>query len=364
MTAKYWQIVDWIEKRIDSGELRKGDRIESENEICSRLGLSRQTVRHALGVLEQRGKVSRVRGSGTYVGPAGEKSVLLQNKELAGTVTIMSTYTDGYIFPRLLREMVNTLRMEGYETSIVFTENRIGTEREFLLRILREESRNPLIAEPVKSGLPNPNLELYRELQDRGIPVLFFHSYYEGIDIPCVRMDDIEAGRLAAEHLIGLGHRKIAGFFKLDDGQGKRRYMGYAEALLRNGLELTGRRICWADTLETRHFSIMEEKLSERLSDCTACVCYNDEIAHMLTDYLAAKGISVPNEFSLVSIDNSELANLNSVPLTSVSHPMEALGRKTAKNMIHLIRDPGFDASYIFPVSLTERGSALPLTEE
>ena len=64
---KYQQIVDWIEHRIRSSELKDGDKLETEQEICKRFQVSRQTVRQALSRLETIGTLERVQGSGSYV---------------------------------------------------------------------------------------------------------------------------------------------------------------------------------------------------------------------------------------------------------------------------------------------------------
>ena len=51
--AKYKEICQWVKKHLENGELKPGDRIESEHKLCSRFGVSRQTVRHAIAVLEE-----------------------------------------------------------------------------------------------------------------------------------------------------------------------------------------------------------------------------------------------------------------------------------------------------------------------
>lgn len=210
--SKYRQVTEWIQNRIASGELNRGDQIESENDISRTFGISRQTVRHALGLLEQQGVLTRVQGSGTYV--SDEKAVEEEKKELSHTVTIITTYVDNYIFPRILRPMVERLEKDGYSARIMFTGNRIETERRLLERFLEEGNRDPLIAEPVMSGLPNPNLKYYRRLMSRGIPILFFNSFYEGLNIPHISMNDVQAGKTATEYLIQKGHTRIAGVFK------------------------------------------------------------------------------------------------------------------------------------------------------
>ena len=103
-TAKYRQVTEWINNRILSGELSGGDKIESENEISSLFGISRQTVRHALRLLIAEGILEAHQGSGTYVKKKG--AVVDAQQELSGTVTIISTYLEGYIFPMLLQSMV------------------------------------------------------------------------------------------------------------------------------------------------------------------------------------------------------------------------------------------------------------------
>ena len=60
-------IVDDIKEQIYSGTLKPEDKITSEHELCNQYGLSRQTVRHAISVLENEGLVKKVKGSGTYV---------------------------------------------------------------------------------------------------------------------------------------------------------------------------------------------------------------------------------------------------------------------------------------------------------
>ena len=69
---KYRAVYNWVLDNINSGALKVGEKLPSENELSERFGLSRQTVRHAVDILEQQKLVLRVRGSGTYVGGNGK----------------------------------------------------------------------------------------------------------------------------------------------------------------------------------------------------------------------------------------------------------------------------------------------------
>lgn len=81
------------------------------------------------------------------------------------------------------------------------TDNSVAKERMHLEEFLRTRRIDGLIAEPVKSGLPNPNLDLYQKLQKSGIPVVFVNSFYENLTIPHVSLDDEKAGYIATKHL-------------------------------------------------------------------------------------------------------------------------------------------------------------------
>jgi GntR family transcriptional regulator len=75
----YFQLSELLEQEIMSGRWESGTRVPSEPEISRRLGLSRTTIRQALGRLEQRGLVQRRKGQGTFVAESEPRSWLLQS---------------------------------------------------------------------------------------------------------------------------------------------------------------------------------------------------------------------------------------------------------------------------------------------
>lgn len=359
--AKYQQVIEWIRQCLDTGKLQAGDKLESENEIGLRFGISRQTVRHALSVLEREGVVESRQGSGNYVLPVAEVSELSSKKNTSSrTAVVVSTYVNGYIFPKIIQGMEKVLEKENWKIRIMFTHNRYETERKVLTQLIEDEDVDGLIIEPARTGLPSPNLEYYRKLQERKIPIVFFHSYFREMDIPHVSMDDKRAGYLATEHLIEQGHRKIAGIFKLDDGQGQRRFSGYVQALSDYAIKIRNHQVVWFDTEEEQNLAASRERILRRFEGCTACVCYNDEVANRLIELCSGVDIRIPEDLSLVSIDNSDLARLGNILLTSVIHPMEELGKKAALNMLELVKNPMFDATYEFTPGIEVRESVLP----
>lgn len=352
MEAKYKNLASIIKEAIDGGKLKPGDKLRSENELGKKYSLSRQTVRRALDILEQDGFLKRTRGSGTYISnpfPGDYKN----RKRIA----IITTYVDSYIFPKTISLAGNALSREGYSVQIYFTNNRINKEKEVLLDILEKDEVAGIIAEATKSNLPNPNLYLYEELKNRKMPIIFFNCYYPELNLPHVSMNDEMAGSLGAKCLIDHGHKKIGGIFKLDDGQGVRRYKGFVDTLKKNDIPISANEIVWIDTVDLDNMELCVPKFLKRFSDCTGIMCYNDEVATSVVELLEKEGVKFPEDLSIVGIDDSAGVINGHLNLTSIPYPAEKLVEAAVMNLIELIKNPRFDAGREFDVEIIERDS-------
>ncbi len=355
--AKYKILAEELRQNILNNIYQPGDRLPSELELQEQFQISRQTVRNALELLERQGFVRSRQGSGTYVVDRDA-----EGQKKSKRIAVVTTYVDNYIFPKIIQGIEEILSKEGFQVQISFTGNQIWKEEAVLSSLLEQELRG-IIIETTKSALPNPNLPLYRRLQEKEIPILFINSRYPELDCPVVCLQDEAAGRLAAECLLANGHRKIGGFFKRDDGQGVRRYQGFVEALRDGGIRIEGQNILWFDTEDALDFDSMEERLRKRLGECTGIMCYNDSTASRVMEIWKRHGVSVPEDVSIVSVDDTDLAMLGDVGLTSIHHPKEKLGEKAAKQLISMIRNHLPGTSYEFEPYLVERNSVKNLTE-
>lgn len=348
--VKYLELVEWIRARVVNKELLPGDKLDSENELSEKFHLSRQTVRHAISILVNEGLLKRVQGSGTYV---NDERVYKKGSRVA----VITTYVDGYIFPKLISRAEEMLSENGYAVQIAFTNNLVEKEREIITNILRQDDIAGVIVEATKSGLPNPNISLFKELMKRRIPLLFINSYYPALRAPHVSLNDRLAAKKIVEYLIGKGHKKIGGMFKLDDGQGHLRYSGYMEAMNQACLPTDDEKVLWFDTKDFRHLETSRDRILLSMKDCTAYLCYNDEVACALTKLLKQEGIRVPEDISIVGIDDSELAVTNEVKLTSVSNPIEEVVRASVENLMIMIRNTDFNGNYEVEGEIKERDS-------
>lgn len=334
---KYKQLADILRREIKSGAIAQGSRLPTEKELSAKYAMSRQTVRHALQVLTEEGLIQRRQGSGSYPTP---QSAAPQSTQVA----VVVTFLDDYIFPRVLHDAQSVLSQQGYSTAVYVTDNRVGTEREILQRLL-EEPPAGLLVEGTKTALPNPNLDLYQQFRKMGIPIVFFHSSYPGLaGAPCVADDNFGGGYAMAQHLIAQGHRRIGGLFKSDDIQGPQRYQGVTCALRDAGLPILDTAFCWYDTearlfmIQNRESELLRLFINQRFTDVTAVVCYNDEIAHLLIANLLALGRRVPEDLAVAGFDNSYYSQIGPVRITSMRHKDHKTGGLAAQELLRLMQ--------------------------
>ena len=357
--AKYRQIVTFVRENIENGTFQEGDKLISENELSARFNLSRQTVRRALSELVAMNLVTKVQGSGTYIGVLPEV-----RREQHMNIAVISTFAETYIFPTILKGIEQVLTAQGYSMQVYFTDNRLGREEEILQLLLEKDDIDGMIVEPVKSALPNPNIHFYEELLQREIRIVFFNAFYPELSCPCVRLDDTGAARLAASLLLEAGHRKIGAIFKSDDGQGPLRYKGYLEALLQGGARADQYSVVWLDSPCSANMEKIADYLFERLAGCSGVVCYNDQIAFQLIGLALDRGLRIPEDLSVVGIDDSYLAQVCRVPFTSLTHPKEELGKKTAFNLMQMIKNQHFDGNSLMQAEPVMRGSIKVLADK
>ena len=332
---KYLTIVEWAKEYISAEHLKSGDRFLTEKELCAIHNVSRQTVRQALMQLERDNIICRVRGSGTYI--SGSVS---PRTAPGGSIGVISTYFSDYIFPHIITGIEKVLNDAGCPLQIATTHNLVSEETQALKSMLANGVRG-LIVEPSKSALPNLNTGLYEEIRKSGIPLVFFNAKYEWSEAPYVAMDDAAAGRIAADHLFGCGHTKLCGLFVLDNLQGHKRYRGFAESCAAHGKTEAEQNLIWyAAEDSSKLFTYEKKRILEMLRKSTAAVCYNDMLAIELLKFCKENRIRVPEDLSVVGIDDSRYAAICDIPLTTVRHPHEKVGEAAAELLLKRIADP------------------------
>ena len=187
MAAKYQILAERLREELSRNSGRQGYKLPTELELTERYQLSRQTVRHALRLLEEEGLIQRRQGSGSY-------TTGLLPGAAPRQIAVVTSFLDDYIFPAILHDASGVFSRQGYSTAVYATENRVSEEREILLRLL-EEPMSGLLVEGSKTALPTPNADLYQRLRQAGVPMVFLHGAYGELSgVPCVADDNYGGG--------------------------------------------------------------------------------------------------------------------------------------------------------------------------
>ena len=192
------------------------------------------------------------------------------------------------------------------------------------------------------------------------VPVLVFNRELDG-DWDFLAMDNARGATLATEHLIALGHQRIAFFGgHRHSSSCRQRCEGYVAALAAAGIEAEPR---WRiETAPTRLEAARQVgALFARDPAPTAAVCYNDAVALGLQLGLMAHGRRPGSDFAVVGFDDIPEAALSVPPLTTISTEPRARGRQAAERILERMRNPTTAIERrTVPVRLIVRESSCP----
>ena len=204
---KYEILQAELRQQIENGTLHPGDKLPSENELCTVYDVSRNVVRQALRNLEIEGLTETLKGVGTF----GRSRA--REKQLSYNIGFISFFSHSYIFPQIIAGADSVLYAQGFH--LLLGQSLYDLEREKnLLKRFMQRNVDGIIMEPIYDGtIENSNMTLIKTIIDAGIPVVFIDNFIPGIHTTTITLDDFKAGRRAAEYLGEKGHRKIAIFY-------------------------------------------------------------------------------------------------------------------------------------------------------
>ncbi len=355
---KHQVIETWVGSRIDEGVLVPGEKLPSESQLSAQFGVSRNAVRHAIHNLVHNGLVETTKGVGTFC------RTRLPASPLSANIGLVEFFIGSYIYPEIIRGCYNTLSRKGFALLLNQSEYNLAQERA-ILQDLRKKKVGGIIIAPIYGAGDRSNALLLEEIQNEGIAVVLCDDYFPGRNFSSVTLDYRLCGEEAAAHLWKNGHRKIGIFYQKDflvkatRMKGVLDYLGRQEAPVRAAwiVGFNGQGPASEASAAAERFLRGAKELP------SAFVCGNDEDALRLIEAAERQGIRVPDDLSVVGFDNSDIAQLEKISLTSVDHPSFQIGEKAANILLDKIFHPEmrFVTHTIITPSLVERSSVRSL---
>lgn len=223
---------------------------------------------------------------------------------------------------------------EAADLSLFMCNSRNSAAREkSYLDHLAEQRVQGILITPV-----DPESPTLDEVIQRGIPLVVVDRTRSRPGVCSVSVDDEHGGRLAVEHLVDRGHRRVAYLGgPTSIGQVRERWTGAGRAWVEAGLPE-------ADLVQLTTAALTVEegrRAGERLLGLptkrrpTAAFCANDLLALGLLQHLITSGRRVPEDLAIVGYDDIDFAAAAAVPLTSVRQPRQLLGARAASLLLN-----------------------------
>ena len=285
--------------------------------------------------------VSHVINSSRYVAPETRKNVLRAIKDLryrrdgiarslrrssTGTIGIMVSDISNPFFAELVRGLEDVIYARGEQNNVILcnTDEDVEKERRYL-DVLLEKRIDGLVIAPAGG-----NRAYLRELILKGMPVVLADRVLSGVGADAVVVNNREASREATAYLNGLGHRRV-GILKaaLSASSIEERFSGFREALESVGVSLSAELVVVsrsdieAACQAARHLLDVPDPPS-------AVFATNNFMTLGLMRTIAERGMSCPENLSIVGFDDFPWATAFRPHLTVVSQPAYAIGREAA----------------------------------
>lgn len=211
---------------------------------------------------------------------------------------------------------------------------------------------------------PTLDSDAARGLEAVGLPVVVVSAPSETPGVPFVDVDNAAGGRLAAEHLVALGHRRIAHLRgELNQQSVHQRWEAFQAVLEREGITAPPEYLPPGSFLAEDAYQATLALL--RLpTPPTAIFTTNDAMAFRVLEAARDLGVRVPDDLSVVGFDDYTFAAMTSPPLTTIRHPLVEIGETAARLLIDRIEGrPWEDGAHLFAPELVVRGSTAPRTQ-
>jgi LacI family transcriptional regulator len=260
------------------------------------------------------------------------------------------------LFPPIIRGIDDVLGPLGYSVLLVNTDNDKEREAQQVNSLRARQVEGLIVATAL---LDDPGLE---KLASQHAPVVLVNRRTDSSTLPSVAGDNADGVRLAIQHLVALGHRRIACLAgPQTTWTGQIRFRAYRQALQDHGLPYDEDLVVRTESFSELHGGQGLTTLLERKARFTAVLAGNDLHALGCYDVFSERGITCPDEVSLVGFNDMPIVDKLSPGLTTVHIPQYEIGVEAARLLLDRIGDQDAPAKSVYlPLELVVRESTAP----
>ena len=305
--------------------------------VANKLGVSTATVSLAMRdskkiSTDMRRRVKAALVETGYVYQRGAAGLRTSRTDTVGV--IVNNVSDPF-FSTLLASLEDALAKTGRTVFLCNTDESVGRQADFIQKMSEYNADGIIISPAIHS-----TAEDFRARRGSMPPLVFVSRAMFDLDFDCVVNDDFEATVLPMNHLLSMGHRRIA-FVGGDASVSgfQERIRGYRAALERASIGFDSTLV--RPSVPTRLAGFQAARwIAELTPRPTAAIGYNDAVALGLSAGLQREGLFPGRNFALIGHEDVEEAGLANPPLTVTTVSRDEMGRKAASALLERIEHP------------------------
>jgi LacI family transcriptional regulator len=341
-----------LEVSYESGAVKR-QRV-NHKDVANRAGVSVATVSYVINngprpvSLEARQKVEAAVAELGYYPNEVARSLRLQQSSTIGVV--IPRFTNP-VYGEIVRDLESVCSEAGFLVLLCNSEREQAREQKFV-QMLRAKHVDGVVITP-----DHDPLELIGPLLKARIPVVVLEHDLPGVN--CIAIDELAGGRMATQHLLDLGHRRIAMLKHAPTSAlSSQRLIGYQKALEAAGITFDPKLVLECEG-NHRGGELAMRELLKLEHPPTAVFAHNDVLAIGAYHAIREAGLSVPEDISVVGYDDITSAAYLAPPLTTVHSPKAEMGALAGQTILRLMAQAeDFPPSTVtLPVQLLVRGS-------
>lgn len=330
----------------------------THKDVAERAGVSVATVSYVLNrgprpvSPETRLKVEEAVAALGYYPNEVARSLRLQHSSTIGLIIPSMTNP---VYAEIARDLENVCTQEGFLVLLCNSERQEEREKRFI-QMLRAKQVDGVVITPNSEPL-----SLLEPLRQARIALVVLEHDLRGIH--CIAIDDLQGGRIGTQHLIDLGHRRIALIKrKPTSALSTQRFVGYCQVLAAAGLPFDPNLVIECTTGQAAGYQAMRQLLA-LAEPPTAVFTHNDVLAMGAMHAIHDAGLCVPGDISVVGYDDVTSSAYLTPPLTTVRFPKQEMGALAGRTILQLIqkKEEILPQTILLPVELVVRASTAPL---
>ncbi|HEX7010746.1 MAG TPA: GntR family transcriptional regulator [Phycisphaeraceae bacterium] len=318
----YESVKEAVVDAIKAGQLQPGDRIPSTKDLSEQLNVSLVTAHRALQELVASGVLLRTQGRGTFVLDRSKPSAI---KIRVGLVLHRETSLSDYYHGQILEGIRQAAREHSVDLVVLQFESDT-----------RKECNGYLFINPLRQELEQFDAQI-----DANIPKLVLGARSHLSHIGAIDVDSVGLSRCAVEHLWRLGHQRIGylgGADQLSNSRDRRE--GFAEACKALGVGPNPQQMLSAASWRLNEAEKMSlTRVLSRADRPTAIFAAGYYLALDIYEAAGVLGLKIPQDLSVVGVDDPPSAAHLSPPLTTMRQPLVQLGNAALTALWEAIRD-------------------------